>query len=75
MHFPERKKYWMLKLERVDPHGLNDKVGDEYKNEETHQLVDKRFPPLNIRHYSVVRGQLHENNYFSSRNDFHNKFN
>ena len=29
----------MLNLPRVYPYNLNDRVGDEYKKEETHQLV------------------------------------
>jgi len=28
-----RELYWMLKLRTVFPYGLNDRVGDEYKNE------------------------------------------
>lgn len=30
----------------VFPFGLNDRIGDVYENEETHQVVCKSFPPL-----------------------------
>ena len=30
----KRELHWMLKLRTVYPYGLNDRVGDEFKNEE-----------------------------------------
>lgn len=48
----------MLKLLRAYPDGLIQRVGDEYQNEQTHQLVGSHFPPLNRRYHRVVREQL-----------------
>ena len=41
------EKYLMLKVLRVYPYGLIQKVGDEYQNEEIYQLVDTHFPLIN----------------------------
>lgn len=35
----------MLKLRTIYSYGLNERVGVEYKNEETYELVGKRFLP------------------------------
>ena len=52
----ERELYWMLKLRTVFPYGLNDRIGDEFKNENTHFAVGKRFPPLSRVHPRFARG-------------------
>ena len=36
-------------------YGLNGSIGDKYENEETHQLVGKRFLHLKRRHHRVTR--------------------
>ena len=54
----ERELYWMLKLRTVFPYGLNDRIGDEFKNEDTHVAVGKRFPRLIRSHPRVARGSL-----------------
>ena len=38
----------MQKLQAGFLHGLNERTGDEYKNEESHQLSDARFLSLNL---------------------------
>ena len=37
---------WMLKLRSVFPHGLNDRVGDEYMSEKDCCNINRKFPPL-----------------------------
>ena len=54
----ERELHWMLKLRTVFPYGLNDRIGDEFKNEDTHFAVARRFPALNRSHPRVARGSL-----------------
>lgn len=54
----ERELYWMMKLRTVFPYGLNDRIGDEFKNEDTHFAVGRRFPPLNRIRPRVSRGCL-----------------
>ena len=56
-HLLNYEKYWTLKLRTVYSYGLNERVGDKCKNEETHQLVDKSFTPLNRMRHRVTGGQ------------------
>lgn len=37
---------WMLKLRTVYPHGLNDRIGDEYMSERDNSNIYSKFPPL-----------------------------
>ena len=38
--------YWILKLRTVFPYGLNDRVGDEYKNVNSDKQIGTKFKPL-----------------------------
>ena len=58
----ERELYWMLKLRTVFPYGLNDRIGDEFKNQKTHFAVANRFPPLNRAQPRTSRGILRKGN-------------
>ena len=40
----QRERTWMLKLRTIYPYGLNDRLEDEYKKENTHVLVGNKFP-------------------------------
>lgn len=42
----QRDKTWMLKLRAVLVYGLYDRLGNEYKKEDTHVITDNKFPPL-----------------------------
>ena len=42
----KKETNWMLKLRSVFPHGLNDRVGDEYMTEKDCCNVNSKFPPL-----------------------------
>jgi len=52
-----RELFWMLKLRTVYPYGLNDRVGDEWKKDDTHDTVAKRFPRLERKHARNSRGK------------------
>ena len=41
--------------------GLNDRLGNEYKKEDTHVLLSIKFPPLTRKHHRVFRGTIHKN--------------
>ena len=51
---------WILKLRTVFPYGLNDRIGDEYKNDYSHNLVGNKFPSLKRSKKRLVRGTLHK---------------
>ena len=46
----------MLKLRIVFPYGLNDKIGDEFKDEYSHCCVGLRFEALERQKPRVNRG-------------------
>ena len=48
----------MLKLRTVFPYGLNDRIGDEFKNQDTHFAVANKFPPLKRARARISRGTL-----------------
>ena len=52
----QREKHKIVKLQTVFS-SLNNVIGDEYKIQETHELVDKLFPLLKRRNKRVQRGQ------------------
>lgn len=58
----ERERFWMLKLRTVYPYGLNDRVGDEYKTENTHVAVATKFPSLSRKNVRVKRGVARHGN-------------
>ena len=49
-----------MELRTVYPYGLNDRVGDEYKTENTHVNVANKFPSLPRKFICVNRGKLHK---------------
>ena len=51
-----REVFWMHELRTVFPYGLNDRVGDEYKTNNTHINVANRFSALPRKHIRVNRG-------------------
>ena len=51
-----REVDWMLKLRTVYPYGLNDRIGDEYKDGNQGIQVGNRFFPLEHDHVRVRRG-------------------
>ena len=55
-----RELYWMMELRTVYPYGLNDRMGDEYKTENTHVNVANKFPSLPMKFIRVNRGTLHK---------------
>ena len=54
----QREVHWMLKLRTVYPYGLNDRIGDEFKNTQNHSFVGKNFYPLKRHHTRVSRGRV-----------------
>ena len=52
-----RELHWMMKLRTVYPYGLNDRIGDEWKKEDTHDTVAKRFPKLDRKYTRFSRGK------------------
>ena len=59
----ERKKKeteWMLRLRTVYPYGLNDRIGDDYKNTEFQSQVASRFSSLPRLNSRVSRGKSHK---------------
>ena len=42
----KRETEWMLRLRTVFPHGLNDRIGDEYMTERDSSNIFSKFPPL-----------------------------
>ena len=52
-----RELYWMLKLRTVFPYGLNDRVGDEYKNENSDKQIGTKFKPLERNFDRIGRGK------------------
>ena len=46
----------MLKLRTVYPYGLNDRVGDEFKNEENEKLIASQFPKLDRQFVRRTKG-------------------
>lgn len=59
----KRELFWIHQLRTLYPYGLNDRIGDEYKNDETHCLVGKRFPPLSRNNPRIGRGLSHNNSF------------
>ena len=57
----DREMFWIYQLRTLYPYGLNDRIGNEYKNDNTHRLVGKRFPPLNRTCPRIRRGIAHNN--------------
>ena len=51
-----RELHWMMQLRTVYPYRLNDRVGDEYKTENTHVNVTNKFPSLPRKFIRVNRG-------------------
>ena len=58
------EKTWMLKLRKLYPYDLNDPVGDEFKEVDTHVLVGNKFPLLLRKHSSISCGTSNKNNYY-----------
>ena len=50
----------MLKHRTVFPYGLNDHIGDEFKSNDSHFAVGKRFPSLKRAQPRTSRGCLHK---------------
>ena len=47
----------MLELRTIFPYGLNDRIGDEYKKEDSHFAVGRRFTALKRKHPRISRGK------------------
>ena len=47
----------MLKLRTVYPYGFNDRIDNEWKKEDTHDAVAKRFPKLKRKFVRSSRGK------------------
>ena len=52
-----RELHWMLKLRTVFPYGLNDRVGDEYKNENADKNIGTKFKSLERNFERIGRGK------------------
>ena len=65
----------MLKLRTIFPYGLNDRVGDEYKSDESTYVVGRRFPPLKRQFHRVSRGINRKGSNSFSYTDFFCKLN
>ena len=70
----QKERDWMLKLRTVYPYGMNDRIGDDFVNQNTHVLVGKQFPPLPRKNARISRGQSHRNNSSLSPKDFFHQF-
>ena len=53
----QRELYWMLTLRTVFPYGLNDRIGDEFKTEESHFAIASRFTTLKRSCPRIARGK------------------
>ena len=51
-----KEKEWMLKLRTVYPYGLNDRIGDEFKDDNCHMQVGNKFPALSRSFNRLGRG-------------------
>ena len=51
----------VLKLRTSYPYGLNERLGDEYKKEDTHMLVGNKFPLLPRKHDRLPVETIHKN--------------
>ena len=60
----------MLELRTVYLYGLIDQLGDEYKTDDAHVLVDKRFPSLLRKHNRISGGSSHKSNISLSPDEF-----
>ena len=60
----------MLKLRTIYPYGLNDRLEDEYKKENTRVLVGNKFPRVPRNHDRLSRGTIHKNNNYFSPDKF-----
>ena len=60
----------MLKLRTVYPYALSDRVGDEYKKENTYVCVGNKFPPIPRKHNRISRGTCHKKNNSLSPDEF-----
>lgn len=54
-----RECYWMMKWRAMYPYGLSNKHDDEYKSENTHINVVKKFPSLPSKHNRISWESLH----------------
>ena len=52
----QRELHWMLKLRTIYPYGLNDRIGDEYKDNNIHVPIGNRFPSLKRSFERTGRG-------------------
>ena len=52
----EREKHWMMTLRTVHPYGLNDRIGDKYKTQESQHAIGRRFKALKRSHLRISRG-------------------
>ena len=61
---PVRKateRYWMMESRTVYAYGFNDRVEDEYKTANTHNInVGNKFPSLPRKYIHANRGTLHK---------------
>ena len=60
---------WMLRLRTVSPHGLNDRIGDEYMSDKDCYNINSKFPTLKrnkVRHR--VRSKTFTSSDFISKN-------
>ena len=65
----KKETEWMLKLRTVFPHGLNDRVGDEYMSEKDCCNVNSKFPPLKrIKDRHRVRSKTFTSSNFICKN-------
>ena len=51
-----KEREWMLKLRTVYPYGLNDRLGDEFKDDNCHMQVGNKFPALSRAFTRLGRG-------------------
>ena len=65
----KKETEWMLKLRTVFPHGLNDRVGDEYMSEKDCCNINSKFPPLKrIKESQRVRSKTFTSSDFICKN-------
>ena len=60
----------MLKLRTIHQYNLNDRLGDEYKKDNTNVLVDNKYPLLPRKHDGVSRVAVYKNNNSFSLDEF-----
>ena len=69
-----RELPWMLKLKTLYPYGLNDKVGDEHKDNLAYTDVGLRFSALERQYECINRGSKHKGTEKLSPNTFFQTF-